>query len=130
MSNIVLWRIRDGEYQICALGLEERCQVVEYLEQQSKDDPAEFAKVQARLDQVAHNGTPHNREQCNGLGNGCFELKTSKSRIACSCDSKRLILCSTMFMKQGRKTPKRIIDRLYADKERYETQKKAEGGVK
>ena len=70
MSDIVLWRIRDGEYQICALGSEERCQVVDYLKQQSKDDPAEYAKVQARLDQVAHNGPPHNREQCNGLGNG------------------------------------------------------------
>ena len=130
MSDIVLWQIRDGEYQICALGSEERCQVMEYLERQSKDDPAEYAKVQARLDQVAHNGPPHNREQCNGLGNECFELKTTKSRITCFWDAGRLILCSTMFMKQGQKTPKKFIEKLYADKERYEAQKKAEGGMK
>ncbi len=121
-----LRRIREAEYRIYALATEGHCQVIDFLKHLAKDDSAEFAKVQARLDQVSHNGTPHNREQCNDLGNGCFELKTKKSRITCFWDAGRMILCSTMFMKQGQKTPKKVLAKLYADKRRYEAAKAAE----
>ena len=43
----------------------------------------EFTKILARLDQTSHNGPPNNKEQCNTLGNGCFELKTKRVRVAC-----------------------------------------------
>ena len=121
-----LWSIRQAEYGIFALGDESECPTLDFLKQLGVEDPREFAKVQARLDQTSHNGPPHNESQCNALGNGCFELKTKKVRLACFWDAGRLILCSHAFVKRGQKTPKLELERLYANKERYFKEKQRE----
>ena len=112
-------RIREAEYGIFAIGDESECAVLSFLIKLSKDDNIEFAKIQARLDQTSHNGPPHNKEQCNTLGDGCFELKTKRVRIACFWDEGRLIVCSHAFLKKKQKTPERELRRLEASKRAY-----------
>ena len=112
-------RIREAEYGIFAIGDESECAVLSFLIKLSKDDNIEFAKIQARLDQTSHNGPPHNKEQCNTLGDGCFELKTKRVRIACFWDEGRLIVCSHAFLKKKQKTPERELRRLEAGKRAY-----------
>ena len=116
---MILRRIRAAEYGIFAIGDESECAVLSFLIKLSKDDNIEFAKIQARLDQTSHNGPPHNKEQCNTLGDGCFELKTKRVRIACFWDEGRLIVCSHAFLKKKQKTPERELRRLEAGKRAY-----------
>lgn len=116
---MILRRIREAEYGIFAIGDESECAVLSFLIKLSKDDNIEFAKIQARLDQTSHNGPPHNKEQCNTLGDGCFELKTKRVRIACFWDEGRLIVCSHAFLKKKQKTPERELRRLEAGKRAY-----------
>lgn len=116
---MILRRIREAEYGIFAIGDESECAVLSFLIKLSKDDNIEFAKIQARLDQTSHNGPPHNKEQCNTLGDGCFELKTKRVRIACFWDEGRLIVCSHAFLKKKQKTPERELRRLEASKRAY-----------
>lgn len=116
---MVLWKIREAEYGIFAIGDESKCAVADFLVKLSEDDIAEFAKIQARIDQTSHNGPPHNKEQCNTLGDGNFELKTKRVRIACFWDEGRLIICSHAFLKKGQKTPRRELRRLEKSKGEY-----------
>ncbi|MBR3223413.1 MAG: type II toxin-antitoxin system RelE/ParE family toxin [Kiritimatiellae bacterium] len=116
---MVLWKIREAEYGIFAIGDKSECAVADFLVKLANDDMAEFAKIQARIDQTSHNGPPHNKEQCNTLGNGNFELKTKRVRIACFWDEGRLIICSHAFLKKGQKTPKCELKRLEANKKAY-----------
>ena len=126
---MVLWKIRASEYGIFAIGDENECSVAEFLLKLARDDNAEFAKIQARIDQTSHNGPPHNKEQCNSLGDGSFELKTKHVRIACFWDEGRLIICSHAFLKKGQKTPKKELSRLEANKKAY-FQAKANGDIR
>ena len=116
---MVLRRIREAEYKIFAIGDESECAVLSFLIKLSKDDNIEFAKILARLDQTSHNGPPNNKEQCNTLGNGFFELKTKRVRVACFWDEGRLIVCSHAFLKKGQKTPKKELRRLETSKNAY-----------
>ena len=116
---MVLRKIREAEYKIFAIGDESECAVLSFLLKLSRDDNIEFAKILARLDQTSHNGPPHNKEQCNTLGNGCFELKTKRIRVACFWDEGRLIVCSHAFLKKGQKTPKKELRRLETSKNAY-----------
>ncbi|MBR1922011.1 MAG: type II toxin-antitoxin system RelE/ParE family toxin [Kiritimatiellae bacterium] len=116
---MVLWKIREADYGIFAIGDEDGCAVAGFLAKLAKDDRTEFAKIQARIDQTSHNGPPHNKEQCNTLGDGTFELKTKRVRVACFWDEGRLIICSHAFLKKGQKTPRRELARLEANKKAY-----------
>ena len=53
------------------------------------------------------------------LGDGCFELKTKRVRIACFWDEGRLIVCSHAFLKKRQKTPEGELRRLEASKRAY-----------
>lgn len=121
---MILRKIREAEFGIFAIGDESECPVLSFLVKLSKDNNVEFAKIQARIDQTSHNGPPHNKEQCNTLGDGNFELKTKQVRIACFWDEGRLIVCSHAFLKKGQKTPKKELRRLEANKRAYFQAKK------
>ena len=117
-----LWEIRTGHYPIYALGSDAECQVMSYIDKLAEDNPAEHKKVVARLDTVAENGPPRNKEQNRPLDHKCYELKMSQTRMAYFWEKNRMIICTMAFPKKGQKTPKRILNQVYDIKRRYDNE--------
>lgn len=127
--GVVIRKIAEGRFcRIYAYGLEERCDLFDFLSECRRDNPREFKKMRVLLERAAEHGLPQNDEKCKKLvnTNGIYEFKTKRLRILFFWDGGNLIVCSNGFLKKSMKTPTNQIDRAEKCRESYEAAKATE----
>ena len=118
---VVLYEIEKGRHcSLMAMGDADGCPLHEFLADLAKSNSKEFAKTVALLGRVANHGTPMNTEKCRYFQKEkSFELKPGGVRVMAFWDEGQMIICSHAFLKKGRKTPKRELNRLITAKTNY-----------
>ena len=92
-----------------------------------RDHPNEWDKLLNLFDTTADQGPPHNEQKFRAIigYDGLFEFKTKRIRIFCFFDEGGLILCSTGYLKDSHKAPKRELERAASWRSKYLEAKKA-----
>src|SRR5437016_2807872 len=97
MGLTELWR--GAKFQVCCTTISNFEAFFDNLE---REDATEAAKVAALMAHCAEHGPPRNVEKCRSVGDGMWELKTTRIRIAFFYHSGRIILIHT-FLKPKKK---------------------------
>jgi hypothetical protein len=85
-----------------------------FFQEHSHLRPRQFEKLAALLTETADHGTPADDNKFKDLPgtDGLHEFKTSGGlRLICFKDEGALIVCTHGYLKDGRKAPKRELDR-------------------
>ena len=96
------------QFTIWAITINGKCIVRDFIDGLVE---SEKKKVITLLQRAGDYGPPSNKEKFNHLGNGIFEFKSYQVRIFCALERGKLILLTHGFIKKGRKTPKRQIEK-------------------
>lgn len=98
--------IRTGRaFTICALVVDGKCQVEQFLDEMDRQNPLGKARIMAAIEIVSNQGTGHLQKQLlRSLGDGCFELKErgGLTRLFCFVDPSRnaVIICRNAWKKK------------------------------
>ncbi|MBC8876062.1 MAG: type II toxin-antitoxin system RelE/ParE family toxin [Planctomycetes bacterium] len=124
--GVVLRELRRGHAAaIFAMGTEEECQVLDFLQELAKDDPGEAARTWALIKRTADHGTPRAETKCRFFRKiKVFEFKTRGGvRVMAFWDEDQVIICSHGFVKKSQKTPKTQLERATTLRNEYLTAK-------
>ena len=92
-----------------------------FLKRLREEAPAEYARMDRRLTQLAERGPSRHRDEFNDFGDGLFEMKSrGGTRIVFFYDAGRLVICTQGFAKKSQKTPQRELAVARARKADYE----------
>lgn len=112
---IYLAEITAGDaFRIYAVSSQTDAPCHAFLTQVQHEQPAEHAKLMARLQRSAVHGPPRNEEQCKQLDGRSpeetvYEFKTHKLRLFWFYDENRLILCANGIVKGTKKEQNQAI---------------------
>lgn len=116
----------NGKFLIFGWLENDRCPVLEFLQDLKRDGAIDYRKMVARLKLLADNGAPSNEEQCKKLEDDIWELKAGDGiRILWFYERERLIICTHGFRKKFQKTPPGEIEKARSILQKY----RQEGGV-
>src|SRR5437879_2967071 len=87
-----LWR--GAKFQVCCTSSGSFEDFFNYLE---REDAKEAAKVSALIAHCAENGPPRNIEKCRNVGDGMWELKTTRIRVTFFYHSNRIVIVHAFF---------------------------------
>ena len=108
-------------------GKRDKCPVLAFFEEQSKQHAEDFEELLALLTFTANQGPPANDTKFKHLTGteGLFEFKTSGGlRVFCFWDEGSLIICTHGMVKKSNKADPAEIQRAKKMKKDYETAKK------
>ena len=96
--------ITQGQrFRILAWGDDERCEVLEFLEELQKNANTDAARLLYLINRTAQQGAPEDVHQCRPLGDGIFEFKApSTARILWFYDAGRIIYLHAWLQWQKR----------------------------
>ncbi|MBA4386486.1 MAG: hypothetical protein C0404_00815 [Verrucomicrobia bacterium] len=115
-AQFTLYGIRAGE------------SLWEFLERLCQDNPAEYARIDRRLTQMAERGPSRHNNEFNDLGNGLFEMKTRGGvRVVFFYDAGHLVICTHGFVKKSKKTPRKELELARMRKAAYEQVREQNG---
>jgi phage-related protein len=98
--------------------------VAEYLQNLEQTNVAAHAQIARRLEQLAERGPSRKKDEFNDLGNHLYEAKAKTGpRVLFFYDRNQIVICSHAFDKQGRKTPRKEIQKALQRKKDYERAK-------
>jgi phage-related protein len=124
--GVVLRQLRRGPAAaLLAMGTEDECQVLDFLEELTKDDQGEAARTWALFERTADHGPPKDETKCKFIkAIKGFEFKTRGGvRVMAFWDEDQVIVCSHAFVKQSKKTPKTQLTRAKELRDEYFTAK-------
>jgi phage-related protein len=133
--NLLL--VSKGFYTVYAVAKSrEHCELLEFLEGLGQNLQKDSDRILALLGRVAMEGPPKNTEISHQIRGKLFEFIQGKLRILWFYDEGRLIICTSGFVKKGRKTPRSEIDHAiqlmnayFEDKKKAQMQIYVEEGV-
>ena len=112
-------------WQVVAVADDRGLSLDQELRSLGRSDSSAEAMLATLEEIVPLHGPPvHNKTKCRPLGNDIFEFKVGRLRVLWFYDAgepviRRLIVCSHLFLKQSRKTPRREIDKAAVTREAY-----------
>lgn len=108
-------------------GKRDKCPILAFFEEQSKQHPEDFQELLALLTFTAREGPPHHETKFKHLTgtDGLFEFKTGGGlRLFCFWDEGDLIICTHGTVKKTNKASPAEIQRAETMKTDYKTAKK------
>lgn len=98
--------------------------VAEYLGELEEQNTQAHDQIVRRLQQLAERGPSRKKDEFNDLGHDLYEAKAkSGPRVIFFYDQNRIVICSHAFDKQGRKTPRKEIEKALCRKRSYQARK-------
>jgi hypothetical protein len=133
--NLLL--VAKGFYTVYAVAKSrEHCELLEFLEGLGQTLQKDSDRMLALLGRVAMEGPPRNTEISHQIRGKLFEFIQGRLRVLWFYDEGKLIICTTGFVKKGRKTPWGEIDHAiqlmgnyFEDKKKAQIQIYGEEGV-
>jgi phage-related protein len=124
--NLLL--VSKGFYTVYAVAKSrEHCELLEFLEGLGQTLQKDSDRMLALLGRVAMEGPPRNTEISHQIKGKLFEFIQGRLRVLWFYDEGRLIICTSGFIKKGRKTPRnemehaiQIMNEYFKDKKRGE----------
>lgn len=111
-------------YAIYAWGREDSCQLFQFLRNLERESNPDATRIAYLISRTADHGPPRNELQCRALegkhAEGLFEFKApGGTRVLWFYDKDRIIICTHGFVKRGRKTPGKEIEKAQTIRELY-----------
>ena len=114
----------------------EHCELLEFLEGLGQTLQKDSDRMLAFLSRVAEGGPPRNTEISHQIKGKLFEFIQGRLRVLWFYDEGKLIICTSGFVKKGRKTPRgeidhaiQVMDDYFEDKKRAHIQILGEEGA-
>jgi phage-related protein len=120
-----LFFLTEGD-QFTLYSLEMGESVTNFINNLSRTNENEHARVIRRLEQLAERGPSKKKTEFNNLGNGLFETKTrGGARVIFFYDQDSIVICAYGFVKKSNKTPKKVFETAQERKRQYDKHKSA-----
>jgi len=117
--------VSKGFYTVYAVAKSrERCELLDFLEGLGQTLQKDSDRMLALLGRVAIEGPPRNTEISHQIKGKLFEFIQGRLRVLWFYDEGRLIICTSGFVKKGRKTPRSEIEHALQVMNEYFTDKK------
>jgi len=125
-----LFLISKGFYTVYAVAKSrEHCELLKFLEGLDQTLQKDSDRMLALLDKVAMEGPPRNTEISHQIKGKLFEFIQGRLRVFWFYDEGKLIICTSGFVKKGRKTSRgeidhaiRLMDDYFEDKKKAQIQ--------
>jgi hypothetical protein len=129
--------VSKGFYSVYAVAKSrDHCELLEFLEGLGQTLQKDSDRMLALLDRVATEGPPRNTEISHQIKGKLFEFIQGRLRVLWFYDEGKLIICTSGFVKKGKKTPRgeidhaiQVMDDYFEDKKRAQIQILGEEGV-
>jgi phage-related protein len=123
-----LFIISKGFYTVCAAGREpDHCELLEFLQGIGANLQKDCDRILALFAKVALEGPLRNIEISHQIKGKLFEFIQGRLRVLWFYDERRLIICTSGFVKKGQKTPRNKIEHaIQVMNEYFEDKKRGE----
>jgi len=103
--------VSKGFYTVYAVASSrEHCELLEFFESLGRNLQKDSDRMLALFARVAREGPPRNTEISHQIKGKLFEFIQGRLRVFWFYDEGKLIICTSGFIKKGRKTPDREIE--------------------